>query len=158
VNFVNERDRPLALYLFSNDSRNKQFVRDHTLSGSFCVNELVIQAGVEGLPFGGTGASGYGAHSGKDGFDAFTHRRSSIDSPGWVDWVLGFRFPPYTVKKSAFQAKLFLHKIPYARPGMHTLSSIGSWRKWIGLIALVVAIAAATGGKNKSLLPMGDGR
>jgi len=116
-----------------------------------------------------------GAHCGKDGFDTFTHRRSSIDSPGWVDWLLGFRFPPYTVcytlfslatsshiaiskqaKKSAFQAKLLLHKIPYGRPGMHSSSSIGSWKKWIGLIALVVAIAAAAGGKNKSLPPMGD--
>jgi hypothetical protein len=58
-------------------------------------------------------------------------------------------------KKSAFQAKLLLHKIPYARPGMHSPSSISVWKKWIGLIALVIAIAAAAGGKNKSLLPIG---
>lgn len=39
-----------------------------------------------------------GAHTGKFGFDMFTHLRSSLDSPSWIDMILAFRFPPYTVR------------------------------------------------------------
>jgi len=55
--------------------------------------------GVDGLPFGGTGGSGYGYHTGKYSFDMFTHLRASLDSPSWTDILMGSRFPPYTANK-----------------------------------------------------------
>ncbi|KAF8322166.1 NAD-aldehyde dehydrogenase [Clavulina sp. PMI_390] len=98
VAFVRARDHPLTLYAFSNDSRTKQYIADNTSSGMLAFNELIINGGIEGLAFGGRGPAGYGAHSDKAGFDAFTHRRPKMDSPSWIDMILGFRFPPYTVR------------------------------------------------------------
>lgn len=46
-------------------------------------NDVLIQAGAPGLPFGGSGSSGYGAYKGKFGFDTFTHVRANMDVPGW---------------------------------------------------------------------------
>ncbi|GJJ14524.1 hypothetical protein Clacol_008788 [Clathrus columnatus] len=58
IRIINGRERPLALYIFSNDSKLKKFVLENTLSGSVVVNDVVIQGGCHLVPFGGTGASG----------------------------------------------------------------------------------------------------
>ncbi|KAG8683784.1 hypothetical protein FRC09_015853, partial [Ceratobasidium sp. 395] len=97
IQYINEHDHPLALYVFTTDPKFKAKVFDNTLSGAAVANEVIIHIGVDGLPFGGVGPSGYGAHTSKFTFDIFTHQRSSLDSPGWVDLILGARFPPYTV-------------------------------------------------------------
>ena len=47
-----------------------------TRSGGVAINDTVVQAAVEGLPFGGLGASGIGAYHGRSGFDTFSHRRA----------------------------------------------------------------------------------
>ncbi|KAH6918157.1 aldehyde dehydrogenase [Coprinopsis sp. MPI-PUGE-AT-0042] len=99
IRFVNARDHPLALYVFAQDQAVKDKVFRSTHSGGFACNEVVILPGVEGLPFGGTGPSGYGNHTGKFTFDMFTHFRGSIDSPNWLEGLLKFRYPPYTAKK-----------------------------------------------------------
>ncbi|KAF8609342.1 NAD-dependent aldehyde dehydrogenase [Ceratobasidium sp. AG-I] len=97
IDFINSNDHPLALYVFSSDKKFKAKVFDNTQSGAAVANELIIHIAVDGLPFGGVGPSGYGAHTSKFSFDTFTHLRGSLDSPGWVDLILGARFPPYTV-------------------------------------------------------------
>jgi hypothetical protein len=56
-----------------------------------------------GLPLGGVGTSGYGQYTGKFGFDTFTHLRSSMDTPTFLDIALKSRYPPYTVRH-AFQS------------------------------------------------------
>jgi len=101
VNFINARDHPLALYVFSHNPKIKSQVIDNTQSGGVAVNDTILHLAVPGLPFGGVGGSGYGYHTGKAGFDTFTHTRSTIDNPGWVDKILGIRYPPYTSKKLA---------------------------------------------------------
>jgi hypothetical protein len=58
---------------------------------------MVMYLAVDGIPFGGVGNSGYGQWTGKYGFDTFTHQRSSLDSPGWMDMLMKYRNPPYTV-------------------------------------------------------------
>lgn len=90
---VNARPRPLALYWFGRDRARLREVLDRTLSGGVGVNETVLQAGAEALPFGGVGASGFGAYHGRAGFDAFTHRRAVLIGSRWS----GARFarPPY---------------------------------------------------------------
>ncbi|EIN08576.1 NAD-aldehyde dehydrogenase [Punctularia strigosozonata HHB-11173 SS5] len=112
IAFVNSGDHPLALYVFSNDAKTKKKVFDSTQSGAACANELIIHIGAEGLPFGGIGPSGTGYHTGKFTFDMFTHLRASIDSPGWIDMILNFRFPPYTAKKERALARMFPTKLP----------------------------------------------
>jgi acyl-CoA reductase-like NAD-dependent aldehyde dehydrogenase len=66
---------PLALYLFARDRGWTDEMIAKTRSGGVAINETVLHVAVEALPFGGVGASGYGAYHGRAGFDAFTHRR-----------------------------------------------------------------------------------
>ena len=64
-----------------------------TSSGSVAFNDVVVQAGIVNLPFGGVGASGTGAYHGETGFRTFSHRRSVVARPFRFD--LPFRYPPY---------------------------------------------------------------
>jgi aldehyde dehydrogenase (NAD+) len=59
------------------------------------VNEVILHAGFPGAPFGGVGGSGHGYYHGKYGFDSFTHLRTVMVSPGWLQRSLEFRFPPF---------------------------------------------------------------
>ncbi|OCH89619.1 NAD-aldehyde dehydrogenase [Obba rivulosa] len=115
IRIINNHDHPLALYVFSQDSKFKAKVFDNTQSGSAIANEVVIHAGADGLPVGGVGPSGTGYYSGKYGFDMFTHFRATMDSPGWLDWVLGGRYPPYTADSLNVMRKMLLPSFP-ARP------------------------------------------
>ncbi len=72
---INSLPRPLALYWFGRDRARLAALLDRTLSGTVAVNETVLHAAVEALPFGGVGASGLGAYHGRAGFDTFSHRR-----------------------------------------------------------------------------------
>ncbi|KAF8878155.1 NAD-aldehyde dehydrogenase [Gymnopilus junonius] len=143
IKFVNERDHPLALYVFSQDNQFKTKVFDNTQSGAAVANETIIHPGAEGLPFGGVGPSGYGAHTGKYSFDMFTHLRSSMDNPGWVDYILAFRFPPYTQKKSAATLNL-LRGVP-ARPTGPPPPTGAKNQWWRKLLLLSFAIAVVGG-------------
>jgi aldehyde dehydrogenase (NAD+) len=69
-------DRPLALYVYSEDQAATDTVLNGTLSGGACVNTSLEHLMNANLPFGGVGGSGYGAYHGKAGFDEFTHYRS----------------------------------------------------------------------------------
>ncbi|KAI0634448.1 NAD-dependent aldehyde dehydrogenase [Trametes polyzona] len=101
IAFINARDYPLAVYVFSNDKKFQKKVFDNTQSGCASANETVISAGVPGLPMGGIGGSGYGYYTGKQAFDEFTHIRAFLDNPSWVDKVaLGIRYPPYKPSKA----------------------------------------------------------
>ena len=104
VAFVNSREKPLALYLFSRDRARQRTVLGATASGGACINDTVVQLSVPALPFGGVGESGMGAYHGKASFDAFTHYRSVLYRGLRPD--LPVRYPPYTGKKLALIRKL----------------------------------------------------
>ena len=93
IEWINQRPKPLALYLFSSSQRHQETVLNKTSSGGVCFNDVVMQVGVPELPFGGVGASGMGAYHGKAGFDTFSHQRSVLRRPFALD--LPFRYPPY---------------------------------------------------------------
>jgi aldehyde dehydrogenase (NAD+) len=76
ISFVNDRDKPLALYVFSRSADTVDRVLAETSSGGACVNDVVMHLGLSGLPLGGVGASGYGAYHGRWGFETFSHRRA----------------------------------------------------------------------------------
>jgi aldehyde dehydrogenase (NAD+) len=97
IRFVNERDRPLALYVFSESDAVQERVLEQTSSGGACVNATVMHVAVPDLPFGGVGASGMGAYHGKAGFDVFSHRKSVLVKPTRLDPKLAY--PPYTKLK-----------------------------------------------------------
>ncbi|MNQ67662.1 Coniferyl aldehyde dehydrogenase [compost metagenome] len=74
--YINSRPRPLALYYFGNDGAEQTLVLSRTCSGGVTLNGVLQHAGVEGLPFGGVGASGMGAYHGIDGFRTFSHAKA----------------------------------------------------------------------------------
>ncbi|HRO28308.1 MAG TPA: coniferyl aldehyde dehydrogenase [Luteimonas sp.] len=69
---VNARDRPLALYPFSDDRASVEKILHHTLAGGVTVNDALLHFAINALPFGGIGASGMGAYHGRAGFDAMS--------------------------------------------------------------------------------------
>ncbi|KAF8888613.1 NAD-aldehyde dehydrogenase [Infundibulicybe gibba] len=151
ITFVNDRDHPLALYVFSRDQQLKSKVFNSTLSGAAVANETILHGGVDGLPFGGVGPSGYGSRGGKFGFDVFTHLRSSMDSPSWIDKILGFRYPPYTAKSISSLSKLnpSLPPRPAGPPSVESLERKW-WGKWF-FLTLVMALAGGLTQRAKTL-------
>jgi len=82
IRLVKERERPLALYVFSQDSKFQEKVLNECTSGGAGVNSAVEQLANKQAPFGGTGASGFGRYHGKFGFDEFSHYRTVLYKSG----------------------------------------------------------------------------
>ena len=92
---IRQGPKPLALYLFGGTAREQQQTLETTSSGGVCFNDVVMQAGVPELPFGGVGASGMGSYHGRSGFEPFSHAKSVLRRPFRFDFKL--RYPPYGV-------------------------------------------------------------
>ncbi len=90
---VRQQPKPLALYLFGGTHAEQQKLLETTSSGGVCFNDVVMQVGIPELPFGGVGASGMGSYHGKAGFETFSHQKSVLRRPFWLD--LKMRYPPY---------------------------------------------------------------
>ena len=103
IRFINDRPKPLALYVFTKDKDVAERVLGQTSSGGACVNDCVTHLAPPDLPFGGVGASGMGAYHGKTSFDTFTHKKSVLDK-GSMDPPL--RYPPYTDDKLKWVKRL----------------------------------------------------
>ena len=73
--WIRSRPAPLAVYLFTRDRRAEAETLAVTRAGALVVNDTVVQAAMETLPFGGVGASGFGRYHGRAGFDTFSNRR-----------------------------------------------------------------------------------
>ncbi|KAI0634451.1 aldehyde dehydrogenase [Trametes polyzona] len=134
IEFINQREHPLAVYVFSSDKAFQNKVFDNTESGATVANETIISCGVPGLPMGGVGASGYGYYTGKHAFDEFSHLRVSIDNPAWVDKVaFGFRYPPFKPSK---QLQSLGSSLP-PRVGKGRASSANGkrWEFWLLFVA-----------------------
>jgi aldehyde dehydrogenase (NAD+) len=101
---IRSRPKPLALYLFSHDRQAQRRVLRETSSGGVCFNDVILQAGSSQLPFGGVGESGMGTYHGEAGFLTFSHLRSVLERPFWLD--LPLRYPPYAAKQALVQRLL----------------------------------------------------
>ena len=75
IDYINERDRPLAFYPFSNDKKLVQRYIDRVMSGGVSVNDALYHVGQHDLPFGGVGPSGMGHYHGIEGFMSFSKLR-----------------------------------------------------------------------------------
>jgi aldehyde dehydrogenase (NAD+) len=125
IDFVNKGDKPLALYVFTENSKFAKSTLERTSSGGACVNDIAMHVGNVNLPFGGVGASGMGAYHGKYGFEAFSHKKSIFIKSG-TDPSL--RYPPYTAFKLKWIRRL---------RSLH----LGAIKKPL-ILALLVAMAA----------------
>ena len=98
VDFVNARERPLALYYFGEDDAERRRVLDRTISGTVAINEVVLQVAQEDLPFGGIGASGMGAYHGIEGFRTFSHARAVFTQSRFNVAKIAGLVPPFGKK------------------------------------------------------------
>lgn len=132
ISFINERDKPLAMYVFSNESKNVEKILNKTSSGSTVVNDCLMQAAVASLPFGGVGPSGCGAYHGRLSFETFTHKKAVMIKDQNLEAVNDARYPRYTDQKLKLLTWLLFPSLP-------SESSFFSTKK-IVLLVLVLSI------------------
>jgi len=97
LDFIKEREKPLALYLFSYNKAAQKRMTEETSSGALLFNDCLIHHTNPNLPFGGINNSGLGNYHGKYGFDSFSHEKAILKSSSWSPFKL--MLPPYTKKK-----------------------------------------------------------
>lgn len=98
VGYINEREKPLSCYLFTENDEVKEYVRDNTSSGCLDINDTLVHFAHPDLPFGGVGNSGMGAHHGKSGFTHMSHWKPVVNQRNF--FKLGMRYPPYVPQKT----------------------------------------------------------
>lgn len=100
-----EFEKPLAFYIFSNNTSFVEKTINKFEFGGGVINDLLIHFGNHKLPFGGVGHSGMGAYHGKLGFDTFSHSKAIIKRGNWIDPPV--RYAPYGSKKFSVLKQMF---------------------------------------------------
>ena len=106
IQYINDRERPLALYYFGYNKAEQQKVLHETHSGGVCLNETLLTAGMEDMPFGGIGPSGMGHYHGHEGFKTFSHAKSVFVRPKFS--LMKLIYPPYGTSIQMWIYKLFI--------------------------------------------------
>ena len=130
---INDKPHRLALYIFSESKKEIDRILDSTQSGGVTINDVAIHADVPSAPFGGVGNSGYGSYHGKWGFDTFSHDRTVVTLPAWVDRFTEWRYPPFNIAnrsevdagKPNFKKGETLEDQPTGKPWLARIPIIG---------------------------------
>lgn len=93
INYINSKEKPLALYLFTNDRKIEKRILKEVSFGGGCINDTIIHLASSKLGFGGVGYSGLGEYHGKYSFDTFSHYKSILKKSTLID--LPMRYHPY---------------------------------------------------------------
>lgn len=93
---LNEKHKPLALYLFTNNEKHKKRIIKETSYGGGCINDTIMHIVNSNMPFGGVGNSGIGGYHGISSFKTFSHMKSVLEKSTKIDIQL--RYPPYDGK------------------------------------------------------------
>lgn len=91
--FVISREKPLALYVFTNTKETEERFTKYVSFGGGCINDTIIHLATCEMGFGGVGQSGMGSYHGKKSFDTFSHEKSIVKKYCWLD--LPMRYQPY---------------------------------------------------------------
>ena len=91
--FIRDREKPLALYLFTKDKALEERFTRFVPYGGGCINDTIVHLATPYMPFGGTGNSGMGSYHGKKSFETFSHTKSVMKKYNWID--LPMRYQPY---------------------------------------------------------------
>ncbi|XP_049293048.1 aldehyde dehydrogenase, dimeric NADP-preferring isoform X5 [Anopheles funestus] len=108
IKFINSSEKPLCLYIFTQNKTDIRTMVENTSSGGVCVNDTLMHCAVEALPFGGVGPSGMGSYHGKYSFDTFVHKKSCLtkDFNPIGEKLAASRYPPYSEGKLSFLSTL----------------------------------------------------
>ncbi len=107
VDLINSKEKPLALYIYSQNKKNIKYFVENTSAGGTCINMSAVHVGNPHLPFGGVNNSGIGKSRGHYGFIEFTNERSMFKQK-WPS-AIEFMTPPY----SSFKQKLIDWTLKY---------------------------------------------
>lgn len=119
IKVINSLEKPLALYIFTENESDRNAILNNTQSGGVCCNDTIMHLAVDTVPFGGVGPSGMGNYHGKFSFDAFTHKRTClVKSMGIIGETLSkARYPPYTEGHTTYLSTIMRKRsgisIPY---------------------------------------------
>lgn len=105
LRYLKDKERPLALYVFSNDEAFQNEVIEGLEYGGGCINDTVMHLTSHNLPFGGVGQSGMGSYHGKQSFKTFSHRKSILKK-GWL-MDLSIRYHPFKEPDNKLPLALF---------------------------------------------------
>jgi len=97
IQLLKTKEKPLALYLFSESKTNQTKVWQSLSFGNGAINDALMQVANGALPFGGVGSSGMGSYHGYESFKTFSHFKSYIKKATWID--LPVAYPPHTKAK-----------------------------------------------------------
>ena len=97
IAFINEREHPLALYLFSEDKAVQEHFLRAVPFGGGCINDTIIHLATSRMGFGGVGHSGMGSYHGIRSFKTFSHEKSIVNKSTWMDMPV--RYMPYNTLK-----------------------------------------------------------
>lgn len=103
LTLINNKDKPLVSYIFTNNKKIKKMYEQETSSGTLVFNEVLTQFANLNLPFGGVGNSGMGKYHGKATFTTFSHEKSVMDKKRYLD--LNVKYQPYTEKKKSIMKR-----------------------------------------------------
>ncbi len=93
IEIIAERDKPLAMYIFSTSRKNQKKLLANIPAGNGAINDVIMQFANANLPFGGVGPSGMGSYHGKHSFTAFSHQKSILNRSNIID--VPIRYAPY---------------------------------------------------------------
>lgn len=96
LDFIQSKPKPLALYIFSNNTKSTEHIIKSTSAGGTCVNDVILHVSNPHLPFGGVNHSGMGGSHGYFGFKAFSHERSVMYQSRIP--ISKLIYPPYSNK------------------------------------------------------------
>lgn len=146
---IGEMPHPLGLYIFSSSKAEINEILQNTNSGGVTVNDCMMHASVPNAPFGGVGPSGTGSYHGSYGFKAFTHMRTVVEIPTWLEAMLKFRYPPFSddnIKKIKVKNSLGFKRgetIQDQKVGQGWLGSRKTLRWWFKVGVLLMAAGFA---------------
>ncbi|XP_008154457.2 aldehyde dehydrogenase family 3 member A2 isoform X4 [Eptesicus fuscus] len=125
ITFINEREKPLALYVFSHNSKLVRRMIDCTSSGGVTANDVIMHFTLSSLPFGGVGSSGMGAYHGKHSFDTFSHQRPCLLKSLKRESANKLRYPPNSQSKVDWAKFFLLKRFSKGKLGLLLLAILG---------------------------------
>ena len=106
VDYINDRERPLALYYFDYNETRAQYILNNTHSGQYGINSVLTHLVHSDMPFGGIGNSGMGKYHGPEGFATMSHQRAVLQNPKF--YSIKVMFPPFGNPVHKIMEKVFM--------------------------------------------------